>query len=170
MKRLSFVLFLFLFLTPLFAQQPDSITYTQVGDLAPAFKVTTIDGKELDILKLKGKVVLINFFAIWCSPCMAEMPHLEKEIWQKYRKRGDFVVLAIGREHTTEQLIKFNQKKKFTFYIAPDHKRGVYSLFAKKMIPRNYLIDREGKIAYQAIGYNQKEFEHLQKKIKELLK
>jgi len=51
---------------------------------------------------------------------MAEMLHLEKEIWLKYRKRSDFVVLAIGREHTIEQLIKINQKKKFTFYVAPD--------------------------------------------------
>ena len=51
---------------------------------------------------------------------MAEMLHLVKEIWLKYRKRSDFVVLAIGREHTIEQLIKINQKKKFTFYVAPN--------------------------------------------------
>ncbi|MBA4318153.1 MAG: protein-disulfide isomerase [Flavobacterium sp.] len=153
----------------LFSQTDDSKTYTKVGQDVPAFKVTALDGKTIDITAMKGKVVLLNFFATWCGPCMQEMPLVEKEIWQKL-KSDNFVVLAVGREHSTEELIKFNKEKGFTFLIAPDLKRGVYSLFAKELIPRTYVIDKNGKIAFQSIGYDAKEFNNMIEEIKKLLK
>lgn len=164
-------LFLVLLLIPVFAfaQSNDPKTYTKEGQTVPSFKVTTLDGTQIDISQLKGKVVLLNFFATWCGPCMAEMPRVEKEIWLKHKEEG-LVVLALGREHSKEELVKFQKEKGFTFMIAPDPKREVFSLFAKESIPRNYVIDKEGKIAMQGIGYVPEEFEALKKKIEELLK
>lgn len=144
----------------LFAGEDDRSTLTKPGQDVPDFKVTSIDGKEIDIHKLRGKLVLLNFFATWCSPCMAEMPHLEKDIWQKY-KDSDFIVLAIGRKHTQKELIEFNEKHKYTFRIAPDPDRSVYRLFAEKYIPRNYLVDSSGKIIYQSRGFKKDEFDKL---------
>ncbi|NOZ62864.1 MAG: TlpA family protein disulfide reductase [Calditrichaeota bacterium] len=144
-------------------------TRTKKGQQVPEFKVTTLAGKEVAINDLKGKVVLINFFATWCPPCKAEMPHLEKEIWQKYKNRDDFFLISIGREHKAEELVKFKKQKGFTFPIAPDPKRGVYSLFAEKMIPRNYVIDKDGKIALQEIGYNEELFSQLKSTLENLL-
>jgi len=153
----------------LHTQDLQEITYTEVGQTVPDFSFTTLDGKEFDTQSLRGKVILLNFFATWCAPCMKEMSHLEKDIWKKYRNNESFIVLAIGREHTKEQLIEFNKKKGFTFFIAPDTGRVIYSKFAKQMIPRNYLIDKKGKIVYQAIGYKKDEFKILTDKLKELL-
>ena len=85
-------------------------------------------------------------------------------------KSDKFVVLAVGREHTQHQLLKFNKEKGFTFSIAPDPKREVYKLFATQYIPRNYVIDKDGKIAFQAMGYSPDEFGKMVELIKGLLK
>jgi peroxiredoxin len=127
-------------------------TLTKVGQMAPAFSVTTLDGKEFSLEANRGRVVLVNFFATWCGPCLAELPHVEKDIWQEFKDRG-LVVLAVGREHQNTELAEFQKQKMFTFPMAGDPKRGTYSKFALEYIPRTYLINREGKIVYQHVGY-----------------
>lgn len=167
MKKFAMLLLLIPML--LIAQQEDKSTYTKTGQAVPSFKVTTLDGKAFDIEQMKGKVILINFFATWCGPCMSEMPRVEKEIWEKY-KGNNLIVLAIGREHSAEELVKFNKEKGFTFLIAPDPKREVYSKFAKESIPRNYIIDKNGKIALQEVGYSNEDFDKLKAELEKLLK
>jgi thiol-disulfide isomerase/thioredoxin len=77
------------------SQNADTTTLTKVGQRVPDFTVTTLDGKLLKMSDLKGKVVLLDFFAIWCGPCMKEMPKVESEIRQGL-KNEKLVVLAIG--------------------------------------------------------------------------
>jgi peroxiredoxin len=137
--------------------EPDTTTYIFEGDPAPNFTATTLDGKEISIEKLKGKVILINYFATWCGPCLFEMPYLESEIYKKIDNE-DFVLICVGREHTAEELVKFKEEKGFDLPMAPDPKREIYSKFAKMMIPRNFVIDRDGKVIYQSIGYEKEEF------------
>src|SRR6266576_6534666 len=105
MKKIAGYLSLCAMLVPrlLNAETEAESTLTRVGQEAPAFECTTLDGKKVDLKNLRGKVVLINFFATWCGPCMAEMPHLEKEIWHAYQ--GDnFAMISIGREHSDAEL------------------------------------------------------------------
>ena len=151
------------------SQEADSSTITKIDQNVPEFQFTTLSGEELNINDLRGKVVLLNFFATWCPPSMAEMPHLENEIWQKHQS-DNFVLLALGREHTKVELDSFNLEKGFTFPIVPDTRRVIFSKFATQNIPRNVLIDKTGKIVYQAIGFEEKEFATLKSKIEELLK
>lgn len=169
MKRALEFFALLCLIIPSFAQTPDTTTLTKVGQAVPNFTVTTLDGNVVKIADLKGKVVLINFFATWCGPCMGEMPHVEKEIWQQLKSQK-LVVLAIGREHSKDELIKFNKEKGFTFLLAPDPKREVYSLFAKQFIPRNYVIGKDGKIIFQSMGYAAEEFRKMVELIKAQLK
>lgn len=138
------------------------------GDMVPEFKVTTLDGKEIATSELKGKIILINFFATWCGPCMKELPEVQKQLWPKFKDKN-FVMVSIGREHTKEELSKWNKKKGFTFPIAPDPKREVYSKFASQYIPRNFIVDKTGKIIWQGVGFDQKELDEMMKTIEENL-
>jgi len=130
------------------------------GDAIPVF---TLQGHEsvLSSEDLKGKVVLVNFFATWCPPCVKELPHLQKEVWEKYKDHKDFVLLVIGREHSAEELEKFGKDRKLDLPFYPDPEREVYSQFAANTIPRNYLIDKNGKVVYASSGFNTDDFEAL---------
>ena len=94
----------------------DDSTLTKVGDKSPFLPFRTIDGKEV---KLEGQVVVLNFFATWCGPCMSEMPHLQKKLWEPLEKKG-LVLIAVGREHSEAEVKAFKDKKGFTFAFAAD--------------------------------------------------
>ena len=96
------------------AAQTDTTTLTRIGDKAPVFTCLTIDGKTIDISKLQGKVVMINFFATWCGPCNLELPVLQKNIWDKYKANDNFELIILGRQHNETEVRNFVQSKKFT--------------------------------------------------------
>jgi peroxiredoxin len=142
--------------------QSDTATLTKTGDKAPAFTCRTIDGKTIDISKLQGKVVMINFFATWCGPCNLELPVVQKNIWYKYRDNLNFVLIIIGREHSEKEVSDFVAAKHFTMPFAPDPKREIFKLYATQNIPRNVIIGRDGRIVYQGSGYSEEEFTRLE--------
>ncbi len=142
------------------ASNDKSVEKVKVGDVAPDFTVITPDG-ELTTADLKGKVVLINLFATWCPPCRKELPVLEKQVWEKYKGNDDFVLLVIGREHTSEELLKFAADQKMDLPFYPDSKREIFNQFAIQSIPRNYIINKDGKIVYASKGFSNIEFKHM---------
>jgi len=141
--------------------QDENSNIVEKGDKMPEFTLSSTKYGDIDSKDLKGKVVLINIFATWCPPCQQELAEVKKTLWPKYKDNANFVMLTVGREHTDEELAKYNEKKKFTFPLYPDPKRGFTSKFATISIPRSYLIDKEGKIVYMSIGYNENDFSKL---------
>jgi peroxiredoxin len=167
MKKIITLLFISLFYICSFAQ--DEATLVKVGDNAPAFSITMEDGTVKNLSDLKGKVVWVNFFATWCPPCRKELPHLEKEVYNKFKDNSNFEVLVIGREHDWATVNKFKADNKYILPFYPDAKREIFSKYAKQSIPRNFIIDKDGKIAVASIGFNEKEFAEIIEKVKELL-
>jgi peroxiredoxin len=146
--------------TTAWAQDENETTLMRIGQTVPGFTIRTIDGQQVSMDGLRGRVVLLNFFATWCPPCNQEMPHLEKMIWQRWKK-DELMLLAIGREHSGEELKAYKKEKGVTFFMAPDPERQIYGKFATQYIPRNVLVDREGKIVYQSRGYTEASFQEL---------
>jgi peroxiredoxin len=145
--------------------QTDSTTLTRIGVKAPYFTCKTLDGKTIDIGRLQGKIIMINFFATWCGPCNLELPVLQKNIWAKYKDNPDFVLIILGREHNEKEVRDFASSKKFEMPFAPDPDRKIFSLYATQSIPRNIIIGKDQKIIFQSIGYSPEEF----KKIEDIL-
>jgi len=144
-----------------------------VGDKAPNFSVEMLDGSKLELSKMKGKVVLLNFWATWCGPCMMEFKVIPEKLLKRFGTKADFVFLPISREETRSTVKnKMEQLKKegIDFPVGLDPKKRIYPLYATQYIPRNYLIDRDGKVVYTSIGYTENEFEILINKLEELLK
>lgn len=148
-------------LSSLSADEKSESTRVMVGDDAPDFICQTLSGGEFSPAKEKGKVILINFFATWCGPCVEELPHLEKEILAKWKDRTDFKLIVIGREHGIPELEKFQKAKGITLPMAADPKREAYDKYAAKFIPRNFVIGKDGKIRLASIGFSEPGFQEL---------
>lgn len=142
----------------------------KVGDEMPPFTIVLANGDKINASDCKGQVVLVTLFATWCPPCMKELPEIESQIWDKYRGDADFRLFVVGREHSEADLQKFNEKKGFTFPLYPDKNRAVFASFAKNLIPRNYLIGKDGKVIFTSKGYTPEEFAELLAAIEQALK
>lgn len=164
MKKLAFTVLYICFGVAAMAQT-DEATFTKVGDQVPSFKFELEKGKTTSIENYKGKLVLINLFATWCPPCNIELPRAQTEIWGKYKDNKDFAFFVFGREQGWDVLNPYKKEKGFTFPILPDADRAIFSKFAKQSIPRNILVDENGKIIYQSLGYSADEFNELVKLI-----
>ena len=161
MKRSTFILLTLL--APLFsrAQQADPTTFTKVGDTAPAFDFDISKTQKANLKDYRGKIVMINFFATWCGPCRLELPRVQAEIWGKYKDNPKFALFIFGREQGWDVVLPFKEQFHYTFAMLPDEGRKIFGLYAKEYIPRNVVIDENGKIIYQSIGYSDDEFKKL---------
>ncbi|HWC95566.1 MAG TPA: TlpA disulfide reductase family protein [Candidatus Sulfopaludibacter sp.] len=112
------------------------------------FTLTGLDGKTYTLSALRGKVVLLNFWATWCPPCRKEMPDMEK-LYRSLQAKG-FVVLAVSDEDR-ETVARFEEKLKYTFPLLLDPDRKVNAAFDVEGIPKSFLFDRDGKLVAHAI-------------------
>lgn len=173
MRLLRSVLILLLIAVTTLSQaqmSKDSGYIVHIGDTVPDIELLLINGERISLADLRGKVVVLQFTASWCSVCRKEMPHLEKEVWQQY-KDDDFILIGVDYDEPLETVVAFKEKMNTTYPMALDPGAAIFSKFALKRsgVTRNVVIDREGRIAFLTRLYDRDEFESMKNKIHQLL-
>ena len=143
----------------------------QVGDQLPNIELTLLDGTSINNQSLKGKVVVLQFTASWCGVCRKEMPHLEKEVWQRF-KNDDFLLIGIDFKENISTVKKFINSTEVTYPIAIDIDGSIFEKFTlpKAGVTRNIVVDKNGKIIFLTRLFEQKEFNEMIEKIDQELK
>ena len=151
---------------------PDDRGYlVKVGDIAPDFTMELTNGEKVTLSSYRGKVVMLQFTASWCSVCRKEMPFIEKDIWQKNKENDQFALLAIDRDEPLQTVVDFARETGITYPIGLDPNADIFAKYAdrKAGITRNVIIDKDGKIVMLTRLYDEAEFALMVKKIEELL-
>jgi peroxiredoxin len=142
-------------------QQPElSHNLTPVTKITPAsdFELQDMDEEKKKLSDYRGKVILLNFWATWCPPCIREMPSMER--LHQQINADDFKVIAINQMEDTDQVFAFTGQLEIdpTFEILFDSRSEVSQAYAVRGLPTTYLIDKKGNIRYRAVGG--REFNH----------
>ena len=135
----------------------EATTLIKKGDKAPDFTVEMVNGEQITLSKLKGKVVVVNFWATWCPPCRQELKVVEKELINRFKGK-DFVFLPISRGEAKKTVEAFRKQNGYTFPMGLDPKQTIYKKYASNYIPRNFVVGKDGKVIYVSVGYEPKEF------------
>jgi len=141
----------------------------EAGDpkAAPDFTLSSIDGNRLTLSGLKGKVVLLDFWATWCPPCRAAIPHLV-ELQNKYRADG-LDVVGMNMDQDPEDLVSFLQSNTVNYPIlkVTDEVRLAYGGISS--IPVTFLVDRQGRVRHRYMGFDRRIAEDMERAIQALL-
>ncbi|MDC2867665.1 MULTISPECIES: peroxiredoxin family protein [unclassified Bacillus (in: firmicutes)] len=126
----------------------------EIGKVAPDFELSKLDGTKVKLSDLKGKKVIVNFWATWCGPCQREMPDMQ-EFYSKYQKDVEILAVNYTASEGTEgkeKVRKFAEEKGVTFPILLDTDIKVTTTYKVITIPTSYFVDTKGVIQDKIIG------------------
>jgi cytochrome c biogenesis protein CcmG/thiol:disulfide interchange protein DsbE len=119
----------------------------KIGETAPNFTLNSFEGQPYTLTDMRGKVVLVNFWASWCKPCEQEAPFLE-EAWSLYKDRDDVVFLGVDYTDTPTAAAAYLEKFHVSYPNGPDMGTKISHDYRITGVPETYIIDKTGKLAY----------------------
>lgn len=132
------------------ADQQDASFGVRVGDLAPDFTLTALDGSEYRLSDLRGQIVLLNFWATWCGPCLIEMPLLEEQ-YKQYKDDG-LIVLAVNDGESRDRVREFAEENLLDIPLLLDPGSVVQRRYQIRGYPSSVFVDRDGLVEFVHIG------------------
>ena len=161
MKKLSLALSILLCSSFLLAQSLDETKKEYAKKMfskpAPDFTLKNLEGKNVKLSDLKGKVVVIDFWATWCGPCVQSFPGMKKAA-DKYKDDANVVFLFIATSedpnNREERLKKFIERKKYDFNVLVDANDVAAEKFGVSGIPSKFVIDPAGNVCFNSVGFN----------------
>ena len=122
-----------------------------IDQRAPNFALTTFDGDEISLNSLRGKVVVLNFWASWCKPCEQEAADLEAA-WRYYQPGGQVVFLGVDYIDTKPEAMAYLEKFDITYPNGPDLRTRISQAYRIAGVPETYFIDQDGLVNYKKVG------------------
>jgi len=154
-----------------FIDGPTLVGEAQASEgMAPDFTLRDINKKKVTLSEHKGKVVLINFWATWCQPCQAEMPHLQA-IYDEFKDEGfEILSISIDESRDSSKVKPLIRRGKYTFPVLLDKQTKVIPLYnPDQTLPYNVLVNKEGEMVWTKLSYAPGEEKLLREKVMEQL-
>lgn len=124
------------------------------GELSPDFELTTLEGETVKLSDYQGKKVILNFWATWCPPCRAEMPHMQN-YFEEHAAGSNVEVLAVNlttEDRGIDKIQNFVKEYELTFPIPMDKEGEIGKLYQAVTIPTSYMIDTDGRVQNKIVG------------------
>jgi peroxiredoxin len=131
---------------------PGTTIGLQIGDVAPNFTLTSLDGKQLSLSQFRGKPVMLNFWYSTCPGCLAEIPGMQRFYSAQQAAGKDFVILGVNSVDDAQTAQQFVQQYGLTYSLALDNNQQVATLYNLTATPTSYFIDRQGIIRSMVVG------------------
>ena len=135
----------------------EELRKSMLNEAAPSFALLDLDGKKINITDLKGKVVVVDFWATWCGPCKASFPGMQRMV-NKYKENPDVKFVFVDTWERVEDKPKnaadFISNNKYSFHVLLDNDNKVVEQFKVDGIPTKFVIDKNGNIRFKAIGFD----------------
>lgn len=144
-----------------------TVAAVEAGSRAPELNARTLDGERLRMRDLRGKVVIVDFWASWCEPCKEELPVLDR-LYQRYGDQG-LVVVGVSVDRTERNARGFLRRNSVSFPIIHDADHAIAGRYSPPTMPSSYIVDRRGVIRHVHQGFRSGDAARIEREVRALL-